>query len=724
MYLLIGLLVAATLGYAQQKATIKGFVADKATGQSLPGANVLIEGTRLGVCANADGYFRIDSIPTGTQTVLVSLAGYKKKHQQISFEPFEEKSIVFSLEEEAYQYNPVTVTATRQRSTVSDVPASVEVVSIDQMKTLTPQTVSDALQSIAGVFTKDYGGIGDMKTISIRGSTSGQVLVLIDGQRLNSAQSGEVDLSSVPIAGVDRIEVVRGSASALYGTDAVGGVINIITKRKPLEPSLTANLNIMGGSFGTYSADIGSSYSENELFSIVTYKYLKTQGDFEYTDRSQHTLRRENADFTSQSLFARSNWSRGEGNEAQSVSLSTQLFHSDAGNPGSIDQPNPIARKKSTSEAFNLIYDQKLFSAYQNIQIQAYLHNSEFSYDDDFAYVPIHTYNHSIASGTELQSQCVLAPWNTITAGYAFRVDRLFDTGPIGGQNRRTHSVYGQAELSLPLEDGSIIRRIVVIPAVRWDDFSDFGGNISPKISFLVSTGTDWQGSLKMNYGNSFRAPSFNDLYWPRDAWTQGNINLKSESGTDFDIGILVRYPSMYELAIDVTYFRNIIEDMIVWMPNPTIWSPQNIGKAALSGNEIKIGVSPLEQMLRLEWNYTYLYALNETDKPNEKGNLLPYRPKHVHNAQATLTIGEFVGGATWSYSSRSFTNVANTVSVQEHHSIDAMLGYTVQLDTYSIMLKLEAKNIEGKNFEVIEGFPMPGREFRGSAQMKLHQVL
>ncbi len=456
----------------------------------------------------------------------------------------------------------------------------------------------------------------------------------------------------------------------------------------------------------------------------MTYKYLRSAGDFDYTDRLGNTISRKNGDFTSHSLFARTNWSEGLGLEGKSLSLSAQVFHSDGGNPGNIDQPNPIARKKNTTESANIIFERKLFTVYDHLQVQGFVHNSEFRYDDDYQYVPIHSYDHNMAFGAEAQSQVIVVPWMTVTAGYAFRYDLLFNTGSLGEQHRTTHGVYGQAELGYAPPDSGILKRLLLIPAIRWDDFSDFGGEISPKISLLLSLGEEWQVSLKSNYGYSFRAPSFNDLYWPRDAWTIGNPDLKPESGHDFDAGVLMRLPALRELALDLTYYHNTVRDMIVWLQGQTLWSPENIGQATLRGIESKVGVSPVPGLLRLEWDYTYLDSRDETDNPNEKGNVLPYRPKHHQNFQATLTVWDFALTGTVAYTSSVYTNVANTTSLPDYYTAGATAGYTLPLENGSLGIRLEGKNLGNSRYEVMEGFPMPGREIRLSAEYRFQQLL
>src|SRR5271157_2619698 len=135
----------------------------------------------------------------------------------------------------------VVVTATRVDSSVLDSPSSISVISAQQVADSGATDVAQVINGQPGVVVNDYGQTGALKTVSLRGSTSSQVLVLLDGIRLNSSVNGEVDLSSIPMEIIDRIEIVRGGESSLYGSSAIGGVINIITK-KAEKPSVSLSL--------------------------------------------------------------------------------------------------------------------------------------------------------------------------------------------------------------------------------------------------------------------------------------------------------------------------------------------------------------------------------------------------------------------------------------------------------------------------------------------------
>jgi outer membrane cobalamin receptor len=709
---------------AGERGTVSGRVLEKSSRHPVPGANVFVEGTVLGVCTNAEGFFEVTSVPSGAYRVRASAVGYASSTVDIVLTGSESVNLVFRLEETVYQINPVTVTATRERSLVSDVPAVVDVIPAREMEQRNIQDIGQAVERLPGVRVNAYGTLGDLKTISIRGSTASQVLVLVDGQRVNNAQTAQVDLSSIPTEGIESIEVVRGGTSALYGADAVGGVINVITKSHPYQSTLAAGATLTGGSFGMRGVEVNSTMSGETTFGFLSYKYLSTDGDFEYTTPPGEKLQRQNADFHSHSLFGKGKWTLGEEGLGGSVAASAQVHFSEGGAPGSVEQPKFEARKKEGDQSLNLVFEHKLGSPYNSLKLQSYVMNSEYNYDDAGSAYPEHSYSHNVAWGAEAQAKFIAANWSTMTGGYALRCDYLSGTTTAAPPRRTLHSLYAQAELSPLLDSSNFFRRIVAIPALRWDSFSDFGREVSPKLGVVLTTGTEWQVSLKTNYGSSFRAPSFNDLYWPRDAFSMGNPDLKPELGRDFDLGFMVRLPLLLGAGFDATYFHSAIDDLILWQQGAGgLWSPTNVGKAKISGLESRISVDPWKGLLRLEWTYTYLDALNKTEKLNEFDMRLPYRPSHVHTISANAVWGRLSALADFSYYSSRYTNTANTIRLEPYHVTNVVLGANVMNDPVTADVKLEIKNIEGVEYSAMDGFPMPGREFRLSLSVKFAQL-
>ncbi len=709
---------------AQDGGVVSGRVLEKTSRHPIPGANVFVEGTVLGVCTNGEGYFEITAVPPGPHRIRASAVGYAASTADIVVSGQNGATLIFRLEETVYQVNPVTVTATRERSLVSDVPAVVDVIPARELEQRNIQDIGQAVERLPGVRVNTYGTLGDLKTVSIRGSTASQVLVLVDGQRVNNAQTGQVDLSTIPTEGIETIEVVRGGTSALYGADAVGGVINVITKSHPHESSFAAGANVTGGSFGMRGLEVNSTLSSEATFGFLSYKYLVTDGDFEYTTPLGERQKRQNADFRSHSLFGKAKWTLGEEGLGGSIAASAQAHFARSGSPGSIEQPKYDARKKEGDQSVNLVFEHKLGSPYNSVKLQSYVMNSEYNYDDAGSAYPEHSYSHNIAWGAEAQAKLIATDWSTVTGGYAVRRDYLSGTTTVTPPRRTLHSIYAQTELSPLLGSSSFLRRVIAIPAVRWDSFSDFGEEISPKIGVVLSAGTVWQASLKTNYGSSFRAPSFNDLYWPKDAFSAGNPELKPELGKDFDAGFMVRLPLLVGLGIDATYFHNTVDDLILWQQGAGgLWSPTNVGKANISGLESRVSLDPWKGLLRVEWTYTYLDARNKTEKHTEYDKRLPYRSRHAHTLSAGATWGDLSALVEFSYFSSRYTNTANTILLDPYHVTNVIAGATILHDPVSADLKLEIRNLEDLEYKAMEGFPMPGRELRLSLNVKFAQL-
>ena len=188
----------------------------------------------------------------------------------------------FASEDNELSETEVVVTATRRRQAKQTASAAVTVITRAEIAASGAPTVAEVLRGAAGIDIPRQGPLGAAALPSLRGSSAGQVLVLVDGRRLNSPQHGDVDLSDIAIENVERIEVVRGGASALYGSDAVGGVINIITRAPSGEPEVRLSQGY--GSFNTQLLSGLYSGSTGRLRYALTAQRTSATNDFEYFD--------------------------------------------------------------------------------------------------------------------------------------------------------------------------------------------------------------------------------------------------------------------------------------------------------------------------------------------------------------------------------------------------------------------------------------------------------
>lgn len=711
--LLLWCTLVVAQSYAQTGAVISGRVVDHSTKHPVADARVELAGSSQRATTGHEGDFRFSGLAAGTYQLRASRVGYATAAAQVDLKADEEHTLRLELQETSYLLDPVTSTATRMQSPASEVSTSVTVIPGTGLTGRQAQDVSDVMQDVPGLFVNSYGALGDVHTASIRGSSAGQVLILMDGQRVNNTQSGEVDLTTLPNEGIDRVEVVRGGASALYGADAVGGVINVITKARSVSEGLTADVRILSGSFGTREAGLRGDYSAGKSFTSLSYRYLKSEGNFAFHPTPDSSATRANADFLSHALFGKERWSF---DDRRALTLTGQYFTNESGDPGTITYPNAQARKRNRNGLIGLAYDEEFEGVLHALHIQTYYNNLLFNYEDPLAWVPILNNSHNIAEGGEVQGGLRFADWNSLTAGYSYRWDHFSGTSLQGEYGRGLNSAYAVDEIIFRPSFLSGVHRVAVVPAMRWDRFSDFGEQVSPKIGLVINAGEAWLLSVKANYGRSFRAPTFNDLYWPYDGYTAGNPDVKPEHARDFDAGATAELPELAGLGASFTWFGNSVSDLILWHEGADfVWRPTNIGKAEIRGVEAGASINPWQDVLTIRWSYTHLDARNKSGSPGEYDKQLPNRPDDVHKITVQSRYAGLSAAVEYLSVGERYTTTTNSASLPAYHLFNAFVGYSWPMAAGGVEIKGEVRNLGDEEYQVLAGFPVPGREFRVS---------
>ncbi len=270
-----------------------------------------------------------------------------------------------SSDEEVLEIERVIVTATRTEEKLLDVPGHATVITEEEIRASGARNLAEVLDLKAGVSISDYGPEGSQKSVSLRGSVTSHVLVLIDGTRANNTQNGVVDLSLIPLENIERIEIMRGGTSALYGADAVGGVINIITKRKPSN-KYTVRVSIENGSYlplehvtgsdpdksnnepdyldlvDTQKARVHLSHDFGSLYLNMAGSFTRAQNGYVFTDNSNESRKRENAELLGGDLWLAARFPLDMG----FIDLSGTYVKQLKGVPGTETFPSPDAEEE------------------------------------------------------------------------------------------------------------------------------------------------------------------------------------------------------------------------------------------------------------------------------------------------------------------------------------------------------------------------------------------
>jgi vitamin B12 transporter len=484
-------------------------------------------------------------------------------------------------EQEEFQLDQVVVTANLVPTLIGKAAANVTVITREQLEKRNYSTISDALRDVNGVVVSGKGFGGANQTVRLNGDD--RVLVMIDGRKIGRPEGtgsgrASVDLSSIiSLNNIERIEIVKGGASALYGSDAVGGVINIIT-RKGAEAKTT--LDLSAGSWGERNYSISTQGSENGLSWFITAD-KKTQDYVKYNvlnpaltpgSSKGDSYRWPNSKFEGQGFTMRLDKTIDDN---RSVTFNFEHWDDAGGQPYQVKSPYTTnSTHLSNNWALTYNFDQK-----QEVpgfaRIYANYNNQGFS----------GTYK-SRTQGFEYQTGWKLTDQQKLITGIEVVKDETLDNvdadGVVNYKNKST------TNSAIYLQDiYTLTDKWTVTPGVRYDHHSKFGGQTSPKLN--VNYSADNTTDIYVSYNRVFKAPTLDDLYYYMPSWGYyGDPNLKPEKGHIVSAGINKKISE--RTTASVNYFDSEITNAIDWYTDASYNTvARNINKEKKHGMELDI---------------------------------------------------------------------------------------------------------------------------------------
>jgi outer membrane cobalamin receptor len=550
---------------------------------------------------------------------------------------------------------------------------------------------------LAGVQTLPIGRLGSPLTARIRGSTSNQTLVLVDGRPVAGTALGTQDLSEIPIELVDHIEILRGGASALYGPNAIGGVINVITKRATYSGLPMSHVSYESASYSRqiYRLDFGSR-----------------QGPVDYVffgDRQWESGFRDNSDASTYNIGGNAGISMGG---AGKLLIDLASYHANAGIPGQLVPPVPtnqfnnrVEKLAATPNARQVTDTQYARTSYilplpreSLMTVRLFGSQREAAVTD-----PDHTVStdrHEQSKGGEAQFNL---PWGLMVGG-SFSHDREDNTDQIVSTHTYIRSVENWGFFA---EETLKVDRLTVIPSGRFDHNSQGGDSQNPRVQTLFDA-LPWF-RLSASAARAFRVATIDEI--------QASPTLRPEHGWVYDAGFEV-HPASFSLR--ATYFRANVTDLIqttTGAVSAPVVTATNIGTARRQGVEIAIS-HIVNSYFREAWNYTYL---ENQGIPQGFTNYvtLANSPKHTVNFVATVTPNaRWKWDTTARYVSSRFSDANDPTgsAVGSMVLLDVRLAYAWrQMELY-----VGVNDVSDRRYQEISGFPLPGRTAYGGIQLRL----
>jgi vitamin B12 transporter len=570
--------------------------------------------------------------------------------------------------------------------------------------------VSEAINTTPGVYIKNYGGTGGIKTVSLRGTTGQQTVFMLDGIRINTAQTGTVDLSVLPLFMLEGIDIVRGGSSALYGGNSMGGVINFATGI-PGNKARYA-LNPIYGSFDEFSVSGGADFPIGQWYAGANLEFLSSKGDFPFEFNNfgkTETYHRQNSDFSNFAAMVKT----GMTDTNSSLKINILSRFSERGIPGAVlqnrigDSPDRLDEGEVLASA---IYFKNLGESYYTVSLAAKAAEMNYHSPQSIGYLTENDYLEKYAYlnarygftlgclvKTELQSELT---FNDINYNYSGEVKDY--------KKRNAASLAIKAETIDFALGGFII--LSIQSGLRFDAYSDSFSALSPAVSLIAS---EMEGNLnfRLQWSNNFRPPNFSELYY----LNFGNRRLKPEKSNSYNAGITWKPFEFINLSADG--FIIDTRDQIQTIPvSPVAWKASNYARVLSKGIEISVMATFFDKLLSLKLNHTLQETTDES--PGSKASIIPYVPGEIFNAGITLKTGDLLLGGDVEYTGFRYSLPGNNINsiLKEYFLINTFASYRITFNELSLRIRIDALNLFNKNYQVVKNYPMPGRQFRLSA--------
>lgn len=568
----------------------------------------------------------------------------------------------------------VVVTATRQASRSNELLSDVSVISREEIEKAGQTSLEQLLARQPGVEYVANGGPGTNSSIFIRGASTKQTIVLIDGLRVGSASSGDVAFSRLPLAQIERVEILRGPASSLYGADAIGGVIQIFTRRG--DGATRYNASAGYGTYNTTEATAGVSGGSETLSYSLQAGHYQTDG-FNAIRNPANSSYNPDRDGYRDSNYSGSLALR----PAAGHELGLNFLHSSGTSRyDSAPKANDFSNEQMVS-SYGVYTRNRLAKAWTSTLRLGRSTDDATNRNKGIAGSVFHTDQDQVAWQNDVKlpvGQALFAAEylkQTLMSTTAFRVNERTIRSLLAGWtgNLGDHRLQGN---------------------LRRDENSQFGGKTTGFAAYGYQLSTDWRAHL--SYGTAFRSPSFNELYFPNTfgATFAGNPNLRPEYARNREIGL------DWEIAdnrgghrFSAVYFNNKVSDLIVGYPL------LNVSSATLEGTSLSYAGN------LGNWNGGVSIDL-QRPRDDSTGKRLVRRADEQLKLHLAYALGAWNLGGEWQVSGERFEDTANTKRLGGYGLLNLVADYRLEKNW---TLFARANNVFDKQYELAKDFATPG---------------
>lgn len=592
-------------------------------------------------------------------------------------------AISFSTSAQADSENLDTLTVTANRMPTENALAPNTVITRADIERLQIIDLPSLLSRAPGIDLTMNGGLGKNSSIFMRGNASDHVLVLVDGVKWQSATSGGTALQDFPVEQIERIEIVRGSRSGIYGSEAIGGVIQIFTRQGQAgetKPYFSAGL----GTKNTQKATAGVSGGNDDTRYNLSYSYLTTNGinaqdtsggDYLTPDHDgyRNSSLGLNVDHAlSERLSVGANFLRANayneydnGSDDWMTGLSQDPIHH-----RSVQQVMGVNAKFNVSDLWSMSFE--LGETWDRLQTVRRSVN----------YTKFNT-RHRAASWI---NTLALSDNHTVNIGVDYDHDKIEVSGDYAEKSRDNKAVFASWQATAGQHEWFL--------SARHDDNEAFGERTTGTADYGYWLQDDLR--LSVNAGTGFKAPTFNDLYWPG----AGNPDVKPEKSESYGIG-LQGTPGWGTWAVNA--YKSRVRDLITWADDGTgtfTYRPFNVDEAKIKGIEFEL------QTMLAGWDVAFDASFLKPED-DETGEILIRRAQRYANVHVDRQWNKWSTGASWKLRGQTYIDADNTERLAGFGLLDLRLAYAVDPDW---TVRLTGQNMLNKDYQTVDEYYSQGR--------------
>ncbi|MFT3738736.1 MAG: TonB-dependent receptor [Breznakibacter sp.] len=629
---------------AAQEAVISGYVYDGTSSEALTGANIVLKETAETATSNEKGGYTLKTSYEGTGTLSIFHIGYTTTHVAVSVKKGQAITASVHLTKAETTIGEVVVTGTGTEHYTKDAPVQTEVISGKALKEFAGRDIEDVLGSLSPSFTYNRGDMGS--NIKINGLKNDYILILIDGKRMNGDVGGQNDLNRINLNHIERIEIVKGAVSPLYGSDAIGGVINFISKKNRDKFNVTNHTRI--GGYGDIDQGNSIGLDHKKWNSSTAFDYKHTDG-WRNTTREWYRSKLY-ANSVSKTVNRSSSYNITENLSYQAsknltitgnASYYEKWTSRPTGNPQwrlydfyYRNQTYGIGTKynlqKKNYIAWDASYDKyDYFYDYTSREYTDY-------FDSDSNRIVYYTGDRILQTSqkrlsSNMKSVFYVGKSHTFSAGLEYMWDKLVSPYRLEGDEAGTCSLSAYAQ-----DEWNITDKFVATAGLRIGQHKEFGQTLTPKLSAMHK----WDNlRIRATYSNGFKAPTIKELYYHYYASIMstykayyGNTGLEPQKSDYYALNFEYTLP---HFKLNITGYQNRIRHMIALQTVATSYEDKillveqtmkyvNMGKACTSGIDATADAE-LPCRIKISGGYSFLNAKAQRTDDEAADNYLKY---------------------------------------------------------------------------------------------------